>query len=103
MEWKRVGGDIGLIAISTFANRGVVLAFDRALEALQNTLVVDDEPLAREGLKLLLGRQAGVESVSEARNGREAIAIIRERPPDLVLLDVQIIPSAFCAFIGRTS
>ncbi len=53
-------------------------------------LVVDDEPLAREGLKLLLGRQAGVESVSEARNGREAIAIIRERPPDLVLLDVQM-------------
>jgi two-component system LytT family response regulator len=53
-------------------------------------LVVDDEPLAREGLKLLLGRQPGVESVSEARNGREAIAIIRERPPDLVLLDVQM-------------
>lgn len=53
-------------------------------------LVVDDEPLAREGLKLLLGRQSGVESVSEARNGREAVAIIRERPPDLVLLDVQM-------------
>jgi two-component system LytT family response regulator len=53
-------------------------------------LVVDDEPLAREGLKRLLGRQAGVESVSEARNGREAIATIRERPPDLVLLDVQM-------------
>lgn len=53
-------------------------------------LVVDDEPLAREGLKLLLGRQPAVESVSEARNGREAIAIIRERPPDLVLLDVQM-------------
>ena len=53
-------------------------------------LVVDDEPLAREGLKRLLGRQAGIESVSEARNGREAIAIIRERPPDLVLLDVQM-------------
>jgi len=53
-------------------------------------LVVDDEPLAREGLRALLGRQAGVENVSEARNGREAIAIIRERPPDLVLLDVQM-------------
>ena len=53
-------------------------------------LVVDDEPLAREGLKLLLGRQPAVESVSEARNGREAIALIRERPPDLVLLDVQM-------------
>jgi two-component system, LytTR family, response regulator len=53
-------------------------------------LVVDDEPLAREGLKLLLGRQPRVESVSEARNGREAITIIRERAPDVVLLDVQM-------------
>ena len=53
-------------------------------------LVVDDEPIAREGLKLLLGRQPQVESVSEARNGREAIALIREHRPDLVLLDVQM-------------
>ncbi len=53
-------------------------------------LVVDDEPLAREGLKRLAGRQPGVESVTEARNGREAIAIIHDRAPDLVLLDVQM-------------
>ena len=53
-------------------------------------LVVDDEPLAREGLKLLLGRQNQVASVAEARNGREAIAFIRDHRPDLVLLDVQM-------------
>ena len=53
-------------------------------------LVVDDEPLAREGLKMLLGRQPQVEFVSEARNGREAVALIREQKPDLVLLDVQM-------------
>jgi two-component system, LytTR family, response regulator len=53
-------------------------------------LVVDDEPLAREGLKLLLGRQSQVETVSEARNGREAIALVRENTFDLVLLDVQM-------------
>jgi two-component system LytT family response regulator len=53
-------------------------------------LVADDEPLARQGLKLLLGRQSQVESVSEARNGREAIALIREKKLDLVLLDVQM-------------
>jgi carboxyl-terminal processing protease len=44
VEWKRVGRDIGLIAISTFAaDRDVVPAFDRALEALRNTrgLIVD--------------------------------------------------------------
>lgn len=55
-----------------------------------SVLVVDDEPLAREGLKLLLGRQPQVEYVSEARNGREAIALMREKKPDLVLLDVQM-------------
>ncbi len=53
-------------------------------------LVVDDEPLAREGLKLLLGRQPQVGSVSEARNGREAIVLIREQKPALVFLDVQM-------------
>ena len=53
-------------------------------------LVADDEPLARQGLKLLLDRQREVESVSEARNGREAISLIREQKPDLVLLDVQM-------------
>ncbi len=55
-----------------------------------SVLVVDDEPIAREGLKLLLRRQRQVESVTEARNGREAIALIREQRPDLVLLDVQM-------------
>jgi two-component system LytT family response regulator len=53
-------------------------------------LVVDDEPLARDGLKLLLGRQPRVAAVSEARNGREAVALIRQQKPDLVLLDVQM-------------
>lgn len=53
-------------------------------------LVVDDEPLAREGMKLLLARQPQVGSVSEARNGREAITLIRDQKPDLVFLDVQM-------------
>ena len=53
-------------------------------------LVVDDEPLARDGMKLLLSHQARVESVLSARNGREAIAMIQDRKPDLVLLDVQM-------------
>jgi two-component system LytT family response regulator len=55
-----------------------------------NVLVVDDEPLAREGMKLLLARQPQVGSVSEVRNGREAITLIRDQKPDLVFLDVQM-------------
>ena len=55
-----------------------------------NVLIVDDEPLAREGLTLLLKDEAAITSISEARNGAEAVEAIRTRRPDLVLLDVQM-------------
>jgi two-component system LytT family response regulator len=50
-------------------------------------LIVDDEPLAREGIKLMFGSDS---QVMEARNGREAVTKIRDEKPDLVLLDVQM-------------
>ena len=53
-------------------------------------LIADDEPLAREGLKLMLRGDSQVEAICEARSGREAVAMIREQRPDLVLLDVQM-------------
>ena len=53
-------------------------------------LVVDDEPLVREGLRALLEREAGVRMLGEARNGEEALERIRELRPDLVLLDVRM-------------
>jgi two-component system LytT family response regulator len=53
-------------------------------------LVVDDEPLAREGLRMLLAADPEVGAVHEARNGSEAVSAIRERGPDLVFLDVQM-------------
>jgi two-component system LytT family response regulator len=55
-----------------------------------NVLIVDDEPLAREGMTLLLKDEASVTSIAEARNGAEAVEAIRARRPDLVLLDVQM-------------
>ena len=54
------------------------------------TLIVDDEPLAREGLRMLLSQDAEVSAIHEAKDGREALATIRETRPDLVLLDVQM-------------
>jgi len=54
------------------------------------TLIVDDEPLAREGLRELLSRDADVSAIREAKDGREAVAAIREFNPDLVFLDVQM-------------
>lgn len=54
------------------------------------TLIVDDEPLAREGLRALLLKDSEVTDIREARNGREAVESVRRDKPDLVLLDVQM-------------
>lgn len=55
-----------------------------------SSLIVDDEVLARQGLRQLLARDRDVTSVYEARNGREAVAAIRRHRPSLVFLDVQM-------------
>jgi len=54
------------------------------------TLIVDDEPLARERLRTLLEREADVEMVGECGDGVEAVDAILELAPDLVFLDVQM-------------
>jgi two-component system, LytTR family, response regulator len=54
------------------------------------TAVVDDEPLARSNLKVLLARDPEVELVSECGSGAEALKEIRKKHPDLVFLDVQM-------------
>ena len=54
------------------------------------TLIVDDEPLAREGVRLMLAGDPDVEVVGEAASGSEAVARIAACRPDVVLLDVQI-------------
>ncbi len=53
-------------------------------------LVVDDEPLARQRLRQLLGQEADVELVGECANGVEAVEAIHDKGPDLVFLDVQM-------------
>ena len=53
-------------------------------------LIVDDEPLARDGVRINLEEQADFEIVGEAGNGEEAVEAIRELRPDVVFLDVQM-------------
>ncbi len=53
-------------------------------------IVVDDEDLARRGLKIRLDRIGGVDVIGECRNGREAIASISAEQPDVVFLDIQM-------------
>jgi two-component system, LytTR family, response regulator len=53
-------------------------------------LIVDDEPVARRGVRLLLEHDPAVDIVGEAGSGREALEQIRRLAPDLLFLDVQM-------------
>jgi two-component system LytT family response regulator len=54
------------------------------------TLIVDDEPLARERIRDLLAREPDIEIAGEAATGLEAVALIESLRPDLLFLDVQM-------------
>jgi len=54
------------------------------------TLIVDDEPLARDRLRKLLDDETDVTVLGQCANGKEAVKAIREKSPDLVFLDVQM-------------
>jgi len=61
-----------------------------AVDSKLRIVVVDDEPLARANLLVLLRADPEVEIVCECRSGAEAPAQIRALKPDLVFLDVQM-------------
>ena len=54
------------------------------------TLIVDDEPLARDRLRQLLQDEGDIEIVGECADGREAVVAIGQTPPELIFLDVQM-------------
>jgi two-component system LytT family response regulator len=54
-------------------------------------MIVDDEPLARRGIRQLLAPHQDIEVAAEARNGKEAVRLLKALAPvDLVFLDVQM-------------
>ena len=53
-------------------------------------LIVDDEPLAREGVSLRLGQEKDIEVIAECANGSDAIRSILSLQPDLVFLDIKM-------------
>jgi two-component system, LytTR family, response regulator len=55
-----------------------------------NVLIVDDEPVARRGLRRQLAALPGVTCVGECGGGAHAVTAIVERRPDVVLLDIQL-------------
>jgi DNA-binding NarL/FixJ family response regulator len=51
-------------------------------------LLVDDHAILREGLKMVLDAQPGITVVGEAENGREALELVEELHPDVVVMDI---------------
>ncbi len=54
------------------------------------TLIVDDEPLARQRIRALLEKENDVELIGECSNGNEAVTAVRRLHPALMFLDVQM-------------
>jgi two-component system LytT family response regulator len=54
------------------------------------TLIADDEPLARERLRLLLAHDAEIDVSGECRSGREVIAALKASEIDVLFLDIQM-------------
>ena len=53
-------------------------------------LLADDQELIRESLGFVLGAQGDITVVGMAKNGREAIELVRSEKPDVVLMDIRM-------------
>ncbi|HEX9384793.1 MAG TPA: response regulator transcription factor [Anaerolineales bacterium] len=53
-------------------------------------LVADDHAIIREGLRVMLGNQPDMEVVGTAANGREAVGLVDEHVPDVVVIDISM-------------
>jgi DNA-binding NarL/FixJ family response regulator len=53
-------------------------------------LLVDDDPLVRSGLRLLLASAGGIEVTGEAQDGQEVLAAVDRHRPDVVLMDLRM-------------
>jgi two-component system, LytTR family, response regulator len=65
------------------------MVMDRERKSIR-AMIVDDEPLARATIRLLLKSDPEVEIVAEAGSGTEAVRLIQESRPDLLFLDIQM-------------
>jgi DNA-binding NarL/FixJ family response regulator len=60
------------------------------VDGVIRVLVVDDDPLVRSALSLMLGGQGDIEVVGEAANGEAGLALVTELSPDVLLMDIRM-------------
>lgn len=58
------------------------------MDAMATVLIVDDDPLVRNGLKFMLG--GALDIVAEGTDGDEAVALVTQHQPDVVLMDIRM-------------
>jgi len=55
-----------------------------------SVLIVEDHPVVRSGIRMLLTEEGDIDVVAEASNGREALEFLENNRPDLLLLDISM-------------
>ncbi len=60
------------------------------MDRVIRVLLVDDDPLVRSALALMLGGQSDIDVVGEAPNGQVGVALVGELDPDVVLMDIRM-------------
>ena len=60
------------------------------MDRMIRVVLVDDDPLVRSALSLMLGGQSDIEVVGEAPNGEAGLALVTDLEPDVVLMDIRM-------------
>ncbi len=55
-----------------------------------NTVIVDDQPIVREGLKMILSLYEDINIMGEAENGKELLNFLKHDVPDVILMDIRM-------------
>jgi two-component system, NarL family, vancomycin resistance associated response regulator VraR len=85
--WVALTTRLRLFAHLSFVYRVIMLS---CMRSALRVLVVDDHELTRLSLKLALQNQSSIELVGLASNGKEAVDLVKDKKPDVIIIDLQM-------------